>query len=205
MGRKNLGEERRAQILDAFYRCAARDGLHGASIRKIAAEAGVRPGIIHHYFSSREEMIEELVVGIAELHTAEFRKSLGSAKSPKTRYERAVDFLFGPELLGDETGSMFYDFWAEAKRNEKVRKSFSRVYRGFRETIIDLLSETGMADDLKRSEVKDLASVIIAIYEGVYLQWDMDRDNVPLSRIKKLARKMIEGYMGGGAAGGGEK
>ena len=60
-GRKSIAKQRRAEICDAFLRCARREGLYRASNRKIAREAGISLSMLHHYFKSREEMIEEFV------------------------------------------------------------------------------------------------------------------------------------------------
>jgi len=44
-------------IADALWRVAERAGLDGASVRRVAAEAGVSPGLVQHYFRTREQML----------------------------------------------------------------------------------------------------------------------------------------------------
>ena len=61
MGRKSLADERRAIIIEAFYRCVVKQGFAQSSIRKVAGEAGVTPSTLHHYFKDRDEMIAETV------------------------------------------------------------------------------------------------------------------------------------------------
>ncbi len=51
-------EEKRKLILDAAVRVFARSGYHGARVGDIAAEAGVAHGLLYHYFSSKEEVLE---------------------------------------------------------------------------------------------------------------------------------------------------
>ena len=51
-------EERRRQILDAAVRVFARSGYHGARVGDIAEEAGVAHGLLYHYFSSKEEVLQ---------------------------------------------------------------------------------------------------------------------------------------------------
>jgi TetR/AcrR family transcriptional regulator, transcriptional repressor of bet genes len=196
MGRVSLVEQRREQLLDAFFRCAVREGLHNASIRKIAHEAGVPPSVLHHYFVDREEMIEELVVITAQRHTDNFNNEIVKITDPRTRLEIAVDFLFKPPMINDKSGSLFYDFWSEAQRNERVRQSFAEVYAGFRDTIIELMLEIGLAKGLDPAETNNIASVIIAIYEGTVIQWDLDRENVRLDEIALTTKRMIARYFG---------
>ena len=49
---------RRRRILDAAVRVFARHGYHGARVGDIATEAGVAHGLLYHYFSSKDEVLE---------------------------------------------------------------------------------------------------------------------------------------------------
>jgi len=51
-------EERRRQILDAAVRVFARSGYHGSRVGDIAEEAGVAHGLLYHYFSSKEQVLQ---------------------------------------------------------------------------------------------------------------------------------------------------
>ena len=51
-------EERRRQILAAAVRVFARSGYHGSRVGDIAEEAGVAHGLLYHYFSSKEEVLQ---------------------------------------------------------------------------------------------------------------------------------------------------
>jgi TetR/AcrR family fatty acid metabolism transcriptional regulator len=51
-------EGKRKQILDAAVRVFARSGYHGSRVGDIAAEAGVAHGLLYHYFSSKDEVLE---------------------------------------------------------------------------------------------------------------------------------------------------
>jgi TetR/AcrR family fatty acid metabolism transcriptional regulator len=50
--------DRRRRILDAAVRVFARRGYHGARVGDIATEAGVAHGLLYHYFSSKDEVLE---------------------------------------------------------------------------------------------------------------------------------------------------
>jgi AcrR family transcriptional regulator len=53
-------EEKRKRILEAAVRVFARKGYHVARVGDIAAEAGVAHGLLYHYFSSKEELLETI-------------------------------------------------------------------------------------------------------------------------------------------------
>jgi len=52
--------EKRRQILDAAVRVFARQGFHTCRVSDIADEAGVAYGLVYHYFSSKEEILDTL-------------------------------------------------------------------------------------------------------------------------------------------------
>ena len=61
MGRPSIRTERRQQLLRAFARVMADHGYAGATIAAIAAEAGIAPGLVHHHFKSKAELLSSLL------------------------------------------------------------------------------------------------------------------------------------------------
>jgi len=53
-------EEKRRTILDAAARVFARKGFHTSRVGDIAEEAGVAHGLLYHYFSSKDEVLETI-------------------------------------------------------------------------------------------------------------------------------------------------
>jgi AcrR family transcriptional regulator len=51
-------EEKRRLILSAAVRVFARKGFHASRVGDIAEEAGVAHGLLYHYFSSKDELLE---------------------------------------------------------------------------------------------------------------------------------------------------
>ncbi|WP_345381629.1 TetR/AcrR family transcriptional regulator [Pseudonocardia yuanmonensis] len=49
--------ERRAHIAEAVLAVVARGGLEEVSVRHVATAAGVSPGMVQHYFRSKDEMM----------------------------------------------------------------------------------------------------------------------------------------------------
>ena len=70
MGRPSNRPERRAQILGAFARVLADHGYAGATIAAVAVEASVAPGLVHHHFENKAELLrcllQELIAGFRE-------------------------------------------------------------------------------------------------------------------------------------------
>lgn len=53
-----VGEDRRAQIIDAAMRVFAQKGFARATNRDVAHEAGITTGLIYYYFASKEDLLK---------------------------------------------------------------------------------------------------------------------------------------------------
>ena len=61
MSERSTGaEEKRRIILDAAVRVFAHKGFHTSRVGDIAEEAGVAHGLLYHYFSSKDEVLETI-------------------------------------------------------------------------------------------------------------------------------------------------
>jgi AcrR family transcriptional regulator len=58
--RSTNGQDRRRELLDAATRVFARQGYHASRVGDITAEAGVAHGLLYHYFSSKDELLETI-------------------------------------------------------------------------------------------------------------------------------------------------
>jgi len=56
----SLTIDKRRVLLEAAVRVFARRGFHAARVGDIAEEAGVAHGLLYHYFSSKEEVLETI-------------------------------------------------------------------------------------------------------------------------------------------------
>jgi AcrR family transcriptional regulator len=74
--RSAAAEEKRRVILDAAVRVFAHKGFHTSRVGDIAEEAGVAHGLLYHYFSSKDEVLETIfrehwTALLARIHAAE--------------------------------------------------------------------------------------------------------------------------------------
>jgi AcrR family transcriptional regulator len=60
-------EDRREQIIDAAMHVFAQKGFARATNKDIAREAGITPGLIYHYFDSKEALLKAIIEGRSPL------------------------------------------------------------------------------------------------------------------------------------------
>jgi AcrR family transcriptional regulator len=96
--------EKRRVILDAAVRVFARQGFHTCRVSDIADEAGVAYGLVYHYFSSKEEILDTLFLERWDLMLGAIDKADEEEGAPREKLYAIAAFIidsyrYDPELM----------------------------------------------------------------------------------------------------------
>lgn len=171
--------ERREQLIEAALAVASRDGIDAATVRAVAAEAGVSLGVVHYCFQDKDELLRAMAHAIT---TANLERSLGElpdqVDDPDTVIEGVLDALWtgiresrGPQLLS-------YELTTSSLRHSELNQVAIEQYRGqwaAAEQVLDLVERTAHVGwSLPRG---DLARTVVAVIDGYSLAWLVDGDS----------------------------
>jgi AcrR family transcriptional regulator len=98
VGRRPGNQDTRGQIITAARHAFAEKGFAGTSMRAIAAEAGVDPALIHHYFESKQQLFLATVALPLELPRIVEKVAAGSRNDLGERLVRTVLGVWDSEL-----------------------------------------------------------------------------------------------------------
>ena len=130
MGRPNLSEEKREQILDAFEHVILRDGFAKASQRRIAQEAGMNQPMILHYFSSSEELLDSLLDRVIHRYKSAFDKFLASQNN--VGLEEMISFMCSKDFHQiSQQNEVFFALIGQVGHKEEVFSKMTMVYQQF--------------------------------------------------------------------------
>jgi AcrR family transcriptional regulator len=96
--------DKRRVILDAGVRVFARQGFHTCRVSDIADEAGVAYGLVYHYFSSKEQILDTLFLERWDVMLAAIAEADRSPRSPREKLFAIASFIIDsyrhdPELM----------------------------------------------------------------------------------------------------------
>jgi TetR/AcrR family transcriptional regulator, fatty acid metabolism regulator protein len=96
--------DKRRNILDAAIRVFARQGFHSTRVSDIADEAGVAYGLVYHYFTSKDEVLNELFAERWSLLLAAIEEADRSDLPPREKLAAVAAFIVDsyrhdPELM----------------------------------------------------------------------------------------------------------
>src|SRR6478752_10532637 len=73
---------RRKAIIDATLAVMVRKGLAATTVRDVAEEMGVSPGLVHHYFDSMDDLLATSFERAAEEGLAQTRATMSVVDDP---------------------------------------------------------------------------------------------------------------------------
>lgn len=159
------GQERVVQILETAVDILIHDGFPSVTLREIARRMGIRVSAIHHYYSSREDLILDVLSGVLNSYEAFFENMNAlSAESAEARLEGFIDAILD-DILTLKTTRLFPELWALAGRDENVARMIDAIYIRSRLKVARFIA--GIRPDLDRRTREHLALFITASLEGL--------------------------------------
>ncbi len=141
MGRRSLRAERRSELARVFARVLGTHGRGGATIAALAAEAGIAPGLVHHYFTSKQDLYEAVIEGML----GEFHHRIGVAESATDGVDAYIDAALALGERSDITAARAWvGVFSEALADPVL---FARVRRVLDAEIAHLERHSGGALD----------------------------------------------------------
>jgi TetR/AcrR family transcriptional repressor of bet genes len=167
-------EERRREIAEAVVKLVTARGVEAASLRAVAAEAGVSMGAVQHYFSTTAEML---------LFALEYGNTLIAARAQKLLAERppatareSFRLLFTLLLPLDADGRTGARLWAALIARACVDEPTAILAGDAYTNLTDFMvrSLTDNVSELRSpepSEVAKTARHLVSVIEG--LRWPL--------------------------------
>ena len=102
-GRAAISRRRRAEIVRAAATVLGRQGSADTSMKEIAREAGVAPGLLHYYFESKDELLLAVAGELDRQMSEAWAAAVEGIEDPLERLVAALDTAAGlcarhPEL-----------------------------------------------------------------------------------------------------------
>jgi AcrR family transcriptional regulator len=182
---------RRLELEKAAYDAINELGLRGFALAEIARHAGTAKGNIHHYFLSKEELME----GAARHANREFSQAalliIKAAKSPSERIWSIISINLDAEF--------FQPFLARAYlfvlTNGIRYKGVLRIYDAAHARNVSNLA-FALRQLVEPNEVQPLANTIWTMIEGVWLYQNTRQNEVATCTLRILADYLLAAVPG---------
>lgn len=161
-----IKDERRAQILKGALKVFARNGFAATKIGDIAYAANVSHGLVYHYFSSKEEIFNELVSVAIESSSQALLQAEQLTLRPLEKV-RAITETILQSIKGTEESAYYFLLMVQAMVGGKYNDTMYMQDQNPNTVMARIISEGQKQGQLKSGNAYDMAVVFFAAILGL--------------------------------------
>ncbi|WP_194923296.1 TetR/AcrR family transcriptional regulator [Catenulispora pinisilvae] len=179
------GQETRARLIAAAGRLIVEEGWGAVTTRKLAARAGVRPGLVHYHFGSVTDLLIEASLETVEREVGIVMGMLAQAPAGLPGVEMAVTGM--AQYSADPASTVLTsEMLLAATRNERLRTGLAALQGKWLQAVAQWLGEHGLTADPEPT-----ALALGALLDGLVLHRLVDSElavpiDGPLRRLVGL-------------------
>ena len=181
----------REQLVEGAIKCLQTKGYANTTARDITTASGANLASIGYHFGSKEALLNEAMIRLFSRRNWRVGKKTKAASNatPLARLRAmftAVDDVFkAPRPLFVS----FVEAIAAAGRSNELRAQLAAHYRDARHAIADTVSSMSATGGASTEEDEVTAVLLMALFDGLALQWLLDPAAMP--KVDKLVDALV--------------
>ena len=194
-----MPQDTAARILDAACDLIATEGIDEVRIARVAQRAGASTGLVHHYFSTREELLEQALI-----HSFERAGDERFGDEPDQPSETATASLARAirECLpfpgeAQREWVLWVELWLRAVREPDLRPVAAGLYRRYTRWIAAIIRggvESGEFDSSADPEA--IATLAITLLDGTGVRALLDDPDMDVEAARRLVAARLGPLLG---------
>lgn len=167
--RRESEATRRADLIAATQELVGEGGPEAATVRAIAARAGVTAGLIRHYFQSKDELIRAAYLALMEGMTEKGADALeGVGASPEERLAAFVSASLRPPVLDGAAVGLWAGYIHKVRQDAELRAIHESGYLSYRNALQSLIAALPRIADARRLRAEAIACN--GLIDGLWLE-----------------------------------
>jgi AcrR family transcriptional regulator len=162
-------EQRRQQLIDATMKVLSRKGFAQTTLSDVAKEAGVSHGLVIFHFDSKEKLLTETLLFMAEEYRANWESALAQAgPSAAEQLDALIRADYEPSICTPEHLACWCSFWGEAQSRPIYQQECASNDRRYIKRLEGICAALIKEGDYSLNAVRT-ARVLRLISEGLWL------------------------------------
>ena len=166
--KRKMPVERHGELLARAVAISQEDGLAAVTLRRVATDLGVTPGLVSHYFSSAELLIAAAfrTAAVADLNAA--RARVAAVSGPAAGVDALMDYVLGD--VSEEASALWLDAWSLGRRNPTLAAEAESLTDEWLAFIGDLVGAGVESGDFRVADVPATARRLLILIDGMGAQ-----------------------------------
>ncbi|MGN7414106.1 TetR/AcrR family transcriptional regulator [Paenibacillus sp. SAF-068] len=174
-------------IAEATWKIISEKGIHHATSRTIAKEAGLSQGALRHYFSKQESLLAFAMELVKEKVLTRLSNLNARELAPQ---DRIVEYLL--ELVPtDEQTLLEMEVWFAFVSYGKTQKGFDANYEDLQNAIRNCITYLKNEGLLRTTDEEKEQEKLYAFMNGMALNLYLEPDKINRTRSKELIQDYI--------------
>jgi AcrR family transcriptional regulator len=190
--KRKLPAERHGELLAKAVAISQADGLSAVTLRRVAADLGVTPGLVSHYFSSAEQLITAVFRAAAVADLGEARSRVDAASTPTAKIDALMDYVLDDS--SDDASALWLDAWSLGRRNAALADEAKALTSDWLECLADIVRAGSAAGQFRVPDADVAARRLLTMIDGLGAQKVVRA--VPSDEIKHIARAYYASELG---------
>ena len=192
--------ETRERILEAACELIASDGIDDVRIARVARRAGASTALVHHNFSTREELLEQALLHsfslAAEERFGDEASAVVGAASAANALRHAIRTSLPEAGEPERQWLLWVELWLRAVRDPKLQPVAAALYARYRSWLAQVIRagvESGEFDPVDPQEIADHA---MALLDGFGVRALLGDPNMNLKRARRRIAELLAPSLG---------
>jgi AcrR family transcriptional regulator len=185
--------ERREEIVAAASRLAVAEGLESLTLRRVAEELGVVPGLVNHYFPVAEDLVAAAFGFAAAAERESVLRGIDPLAPPLAQMRYIIARLLADSA--DATSLLWLDAWQATRNRPVLRAEVAAQMLGWQDGMISVIRRGVAAGVFGVSEPRRTAVRIMALIDGFSVQAAM-RSQIVYDAVRDLVFETIARELG---------
>jgi AcrR family transcriptional regulator len=190
--KRKLPAERRGELLAKAVAISASEGLSAVTLRRVATDLGVTPGLVSHYFSSAEQLITAAFTTAAVADLSEARSRVAAADTPTAKMDALMDYVL--DESSEDAGALWLEAWSLGRRNDPLAAAANALTTEWLECLADIVSSGVASGEFRVADTDVAARRLLTMIDGLGAQ--MVVRAVPSGEAKYIARSYLTAELG---------
>ncbi|MGC1799165.1 MAG: TetR family transcriptional regulator C-terminal domain-containing protein [Solirubrobacterales bacterium] len=187
----------RERILRAASELIASDGIDEVRIARVANRARASTALVHHYFSTREELLAQALLQSFELAADErFGAGPAAAGSATEGLAIAIDECLPTPGEGEREWVLWVELWLRATREPDLRPVAGRMYESYREWVARVIRRGVQSGEFREVDPDEVADLAMALFDGLGVRALIRDPAMSLDRARRIAAERLGAELG---------